>query len=96
MDLFRADYAFLNSDLAALYKLPPPANEFDKVRFPADSQRAGVLGEAAFLAMTAKPGETSPTIRGLFVRRTVSVPAGSRPASRGEQQPAADRGGKAR
>jgi hypothetical protein len=68
MDLFRADYAFLNSDLAALYHLPAPGNEFEKVRFPADSQRAGVLGEAAFLAMTAKPGETSPTIRGLFVR----------------------------
>jgi hypothetical protein len=68
MDLFRADYAFLNSDLATLYRLPAPANEFEKVRFPADSQRAGVLGEAAFLAMTAKPGETSPTIRGLFIR----------------------------
>jgi Protein of unknown function (DUF1592)/Protein of unknown function (DUF1588)/Protein of unknown function (DUF1587)/Protein of unknown function (DUF1595)/Protein of unknown function (DUF1585) len=68
MDLFRADYAFLNSDLAVLYGLPAPANEFEKVKFPVDSPRAGVLGEAAFLAMTSKPGETSPTVRGLFVR----------------------------
>jgi hypothetical protein len=68
MDVFRAGYAFVNADLAALYGLPAPANEFDKVRFPPDSPRAGVLGEAAFLAMTSKPGETSPTVRGLFIR----------------------------
>jgi hypothetical protein len=68
MDLFRAGYAFVNSDLATLYGVPAPANEFEKVMFPADSQRAGVLGQAAFLAMTSKPGETSPTVRGLFVR----------------------------
>src|SRR5579872_1221928 len=68
MDIFRADYAFVNSDLATLYDLPPPPAEFEKVKFPPDSQRAGVLGEAAFLAMTSKPGETSPTLRGLFVR----------------------------
>lgn len=68
MDLFRADYAFVNSDLAALYGLPAPSGEFEKVKLPADSQRAGLLGQAAFLAMTSKPGDTSPTIRGLFVR----------------------------
>ncbi len=68
MDLFRADYAFINSDLATLYKLPAPAGEFDKVKFPADSDRAGIVGQAAFLAMTSKPGETSPTVRGLFIR----------------------------
>ncbi|HZO51592.1 MAG TPA: DUF1592 domain-containing protein [Bryobacteraceae bacterium] len=68
LDFFRADFAFINSDLAALYKLPAPASEFGKVQFPPDSERAGVLGQAAFLAMTSKPGETSPTLRGLFVR----------------------------
>ena len=68
LDFFRADYAFVNSDLAALYGLPAPASEFDRVQFPPDSERAGVLGQAAFLAMTSKPGETSPTVRGLFVR----------------------------
>lgn len=67
-DFFRADYAFVNSDLATLYGLPAPPSEFAKVQFPADSERSGVLGQAAFLAMTSKPGETSPTVRGLFVR----------------------------
>jgi Protein of unknown function (DUF1592)/Protein of unknown function (DUF1588)/Protein of unknown function (DUF1595)/Protein of unknown function (DUF1587)/Protein of unknown function (DUF1585) len=68
MDIFQADYAFVNSDLASLYKLPAPANEFDKVQFPADSDRAGILGEAMFLAATSKPEETSPTVRGYSVR----------------------------
>jgi len=68
LDFLRADYAFINSDLASLYKLPAPKAEFDKVQFPPDSERAGVLGQAAFLAMASKPGETSPTVRGLFIR----------------------------
>src|SRR5262245_31407270 len=68
MDIFRADYAFVNSDLARLYKLPAPASEFDKVKFPGDSDRAGILGQAMFLAATSKPEETSPTVRGYAVR----------------------------
>jgi hypothetical protein len=68
MHVFDADYAYLSSDLAALYKLPAPAAEFAKAPLPADSERAGLLGEATFLALTSKPGDTSPTARGLFVR----------------------------
>jgi hypothetical protein len=66
--LYSADYAFLNADLAAIYKLPAPAKEFDKVSLPASAGRAGIAGEATFLALTSKPEETSPTARGLFVR----------------------------
>jgi hypothetical protein len=68
MDVFTADYAFVNSELAAIYGLPTPAKEFDRVQFRPDSERAGILGQATFLALTAKPDETSPTARGLFVR----------------------------
>ena len=68
MELFIADYAFVNADLAGIYGVPAPARDFDRVRFPPDSDRAGVLGEALFLTLTAKPEETSPTARGLFVR----------------------------
>jgi hypothetical protein len=70
MDLYTAKYAFLNSDLAQLYNLPAPSEEFAKVTFPADSERAGILGQAAFLALTAKPADTSITARGLFVRES--------------------------
>ncbi len=68
MDLYTADYTFLNTDLATLYNLPAPSDEFAMVKFPADSERGGILGHAAFLALTAKPAETSITARGLFVR----------------------------
>jgi len=68
MTIFKSDYGFLNSDLANLYKFPAPPAEFQRVQFPADSDRAGLLGEATFLALTSKPADTSPTARGLFVR----------------------------
>ncbi len=68
MQLFSADYTFLNSDLAMLYKVPAPAAEFGRVPLPESTGRAGIIGEALFLAATSKPEETSPTARGLFVR----------------------------
>src|SRR5262249_60525419 len=68
MDAFTADYSFINADLAAIYDVPAPAREFDRVKFPADSERAGLLGQSLFLALTAKPDDTSPTARGLFIR----------------------------
>jgi hypothetical protein len=68
MDLYTANYGFVNAELAPIYKVPAPAKEFDKVVFPAGSERAGVLGQALFLALTAKPEDSSPTARGLFVR----------------------------
>jgi mono/diheme cytochrome c family protein len=68
MEVFTADYTFLNADLARLYGLPEPAGEFEKVTFPAELPRAGILGHATFLASTTGPVETSPTARGLFVR----------------------------
>jgi hypothetical protein len=68
MDLFTADYGFVNGELAAIYGVAAPAREFERTPFPPESERAGVLGQATFLALTAKPDETSPTARGLFVR----------------------------
>jgi hypothetical protein len=66
--LFTADYGYLNADLAAVYGLRAPASEFTKVNFTPESERAGLLGQALFLALTSRPDETSPTSRGLFVR----------------------------
>jgi len=68
MELFTADYAYVSSDLAALYKLPAPSGQFELVHFPPDTPRAGLLGEASFLAANAGPTETSPTQRGIFIR----------------------------
>jgi len=67
-DFFTADYAYLNADLADLYRLPPPGGEFELIHLPAAAHRAGILGEGSFLAANAGPIETSPTARGIFVR----------------------------
>jgi len=68
MELLTADYGFLSSDLATLYKLPAPPVQFELMRFPANSRRAGLLGQGSFLAASAGPVETSPTARGIFIR----------------------------
>jgi hypothetical protein len=68
MDAFTADYGFVNADLAQIYGVPAPAREFDRVPFPAGSERAGLLGQSLFLALTSKPEDASLTGRGLFVR----------------------------
>ncbi|HUP39673.1 MAG TPA: DUF1592 domain-containing protein [Vicinamibacterales bacterium] len=68
MEALTADYSYLNADLARLYGVPEPAGEFELVKFPAELPRAGILGQATFLASTTGPVETSPTARGLFVR----------------------------
>lgn len=68
LELYTADYTFLNGPLAEIYGLPSPTEEFAKVSYPSDSGRGGLLGHASFLVATSKPSETSPTARGLFVR----------------------------
>jgi len=67
-DFFTASYAYLSPELAKLYGVPAPHEPWGRVEFAPDSERAGVLGQATFLALTSKPAETSPTERGLFVR----------------------------
>lgn len=69
LQLLDADYTHVNPGLAALYGLPPPPGlGFTRVDLPADQGRAGLLGQASFLARFAHPAETSPTRRGLFIR----------------------------
>jgi hypothetical protein len=66
--LYTAPYGYMNGDLARIYGVEPPAEDFDRVPLPPNSGRAGLLGQALFLTLTTKPDETSPTARGLFVR----------------------------
>jgi Protein of unknown function (DUF1592)/Protein of unknown function (DUF1588)/Protein of unknown function (DUF1587)/Protein of unknown function (DUF1595)/Protein of unknown function (DUF1585) len=67
-EFFTARYTYLSPELAKLYGVPAPREPWGRVEFGPESQRAGVLGQATFLALTSKPAETSPTERGLFVR----------------------------
>jgi hypothetical protein len=68
MEAFTANYGFVNSNLAAVYKVPAPAREYERVEFPPEQQRSGLLGQALFLTLTSKLEDTAPTGRGLFVR----------------------------
>jgi hypothetical protein len=68
MEALTADYSFLTSELAELYAVSAPKDQFDMVKFPADTRRAGILGQGTFLASTAGPTDTSPTARGIFIR----------------------------
>ncbi len=65
-ELFSADQAFVDQNLAGLYGLPPPATPSWTAQ--TDPNRRGLLGQAAFLASGAKFGDTSPTLRGIIVR----------------------------
>jgi hypothetical protein len=70
-ELLRTRRTFVNSELAALYDLEVEGATpitFVPVELPADGPRAGVLTLGAFLAMNAHPTETSPTLRGKYVR----------------------------
>lgn len=65
---FSADYTFVDQSLASLYGIDVPTEVFGRVDIPVDSGRAGILGQASFLSVTSKPGESSPTERGKFIR----------------------------
>ncbi len=68
LEFYTSDATFINGDLAGLYSMKAPSDDFTRVAYPAESGRAGILSHATFLALTSKPSETSPTARGLFVR----------------------------
>ena len=73
-ELFRTRRTFVNDELAALYGVEAEGASpiaFVPVELPADGARAGVLTLGAFLAMNAHPTETSPTLRGKYVRERV-------------------------
>ena len=67
-ELFTADYTFADQRLAQHYGLPSVTGETPKkVTAPPDRQ-AGLLAHASVLATTAHSDQTSPILRGLFVR----------------------------
>ena len=45
MTLFTANYGYVSPELARIYGVPAPAKDFDRVPFPAGSERAGILGQ---------------------------------------------------
>jgi hypothetical protein len=67
LDLYRADYTFLNERLARHYGIPGVAGAyFRKVQYP-DARRRGLLGQGTMLVQTSMANRTSPVLRGKWV-----------------------------
>jgi len=48
-DLFSANYSFINAELAELYGVPAPEQDWERYEFPEGSRRMGVLTHGSFL-----------------------------------------------
>ncbi len=75
LEFLRADYSFVNRDLAKLYgvvdQVPvDEAAKFHRVQFR-NKDRSGLLGHASVLTVSANGIETSPVIRGIWLMETI-------------------------
>jgi hypothetical protein len=67
LELYSADYTFLNERMARHYEIPGVAGaHFRRVEYP-DGRRIGILSHASILASTSHAARTSPTDRGKWV-----------------------------
>lgn len=69
--MFQADYTFANRTLAAFYGYTGPASDarFDKVKH--DDKRLGLLTHASLMARHSNADQSSPVLRGKFVREVL-------------------------
>jgi hypothetical protein len=66
--LLTSQTTFVNSALAPIYGVTATGTTPQMVTLPASQGRAGILTQAGFLAVQAHPDQTSPVLRGKFVR----------------------------
>jgi hypothetical protein len=66
LDLFTADYSFVNERIAKVYRIPNVTGEtFRRVTLP--EERRGILGQGSILMLTSVADRTSPVQRGKWV-----------------------------
>ena len=82
LELWTANYTYVNDRLAGHYGLSGiSGKQFRRVTWP-DANRAGILGQAGLLAVLSFPERTSPTLRGTFVlSRFLGMEAPAPPAN---------------
>jgi len=66
--LLTSPTAFVSSALAPIYGVTTTSTTPQMMSLPAAQARAGILTQASFLAVQAHPDQTSPVLRGKFVR----------------------------
>jgi len=82
VELWTADYTYVNDRLARHYGLTGiSGREFRRVSWP-NTNRAGLLGQAGLLTALSSEGRTSPTKRGLYLwTRFLGMDAPAPPAN---------------
>ena len=72
-EFISANYSFVDRGLAKHYGLPVTGrgDEYERVEFPADSYRGGLLGQAGILTVTANGVDTSPVVRGVWILENI-------------------------
>jgi hypothetical protein len=67
LDMFTADYTFVNERIAKVYGIPNVVGEeFRRVKLP-DENRRGILGQGSILMQTSVADRTSPVQRGKWI-----------------------------
>ena len=96
--LFTAPIAFVSGPLSQLYGVTTPAGATPTlVTLPAEQGRAGILTQAGFLSVQGHPDQTSPVLRGKFVRSMLLCdPPDAPPPDVNVSVPSIDQGGTAR
>lgn len=67
LDLFRADYTFLNERLARHYGMDGVYGDHFRRVALADPSRYGLLGQGSILTLTSAANRTSPVRRGIYI-----------------------------
>jgi hypothetical protein len=68
LDLYTANWTYINEDLARHYGIPGVVGtEFRRVQYPASSGRVGIFGHGSVLTLTSHANRTSPVLRGKWV-----------------------------
>jgi hypothetical protein len=71
LDLFTADYTFVNERIAKVYRIPNITGEaFQRVTLT-DENRRGILGHGSILMLTSVADRTSPVQRGKWIMETL-------------------------
>jgi hypothetical protein len=98
--LFTSQSTFVTTELAAVYGVDAPAGSDvapTLVTLPAAQGRAGILTQPGFLSVQAHPDQTSPVLRGKFVRSMLLCdPPDPPPDDVNITVPSIDQGGTAR
>ena len=71
-EMFTSRVTYVNNTLAKRYNFEEvPKGEFQKVTFPEDSHRKGILSHPSILYATSNPDHTSPVKRGLWLLESI-------------------------